>query len=97
MTITPTYIEYKHLHEWEDDVVLIEILNNETGRVRQLVPGNGFVSDDLPLEEAFDFAHSIQIQDVYTKRIGVFLHKGVEWFGGWGERIKPKILAMMGW
>ena len=84
----PEYLHYDRLSDWDDDkVVLVEVVDSETGDVRTFFPNRR--SGDQPLKDAFEEAHRILAQDVHIERIGVWLRDGVEWQDSWGTLIKP--------
>ena len=86
---TPRYIHFKSLDEWDqDDVVVVEVFDNDTGNVRTHYPNRQ--SGPQPIEEAFDEAHRFITQDPNIAYIGVVLHEGAEWSPAWGVLLPDK-------
>lgn len=85
--MTLEYLHYKELDDWDaDDVVVVHLLDTETARVRTHYPNRQ--SERQPIEEAFDEAHRIVVQDPHIRSVGVFLDEGASWNYSWGD-LKP--------
>jgi hypothetical protein len=89
MSQTPEYLHFLNLDDWdEDDIVIVEIVDNETGNVRSHYPNRQ--SGPKPIEEAFDEAHRFLTNDPNIHQIGVYLHPKAQWAPMWGVLIDRK-------
>lgn len=89
MDQTYKYLQYKTLDDWDDDdIVVVELFDSETGNVRAHHPNRQ--SGPKPIEDAFDEAHRLVVNEPHLEKVGVFLHRGVNWSSSWGVLVEQK-------